>query len=311
MDALPKDAAAKTALPDNTLSRHAPQVSAPASPDGQVLTDAAAVRAMVEVFAGLAVAAGAKIMSIWAARPQGRLKADHSPVCDADEAAEHILLSGLALHYPDIPVVSEEAVARGEIPKTGQVFILVDPLDGTKEFLSDNAEFTVNIALIIDQIPAAGVVYAPASGQLWMGGADATCCTVPRDGGLPELTDRRAIHGRRAGAHLTALVSRSHPDPTSEDFLARIGIAERRCAGSSLKFCLLAEGEGDVYPRFGPTMQWDVAAGDAVLRAAGGIVVDDRGQPFRYGPGSDGFRNGPFVAWSDATSERVSSATLR
>ena len=311
MDALPKSAATKNALPDNALSRHAPPVSAlPMDPRRQVLPDAAAVTAMVEVFAGLALTAGVKIMTIWAARPEGRLKADRSPVCDADEAAERILLSGLAQHYPDIPVVSEEAAARGEIPETDQVFILVDPLDGTKEFLSDNAEFTVNIALIVDRVPVAGVVYAPASGRLWMGGADATCCTVPRDGGLPELADRRAIHGRRAGAHLTALVSRSHPDPTSEDFLARIGIAERRCAGSSLKFCLLAEGEGDVYPRFGPTMQWDVAAGDAVLRAAGGIVVDDSGRPFRYGPGADGFRNGPFVAWSDATSERVASATL-
>lgn len=269
------------------------------------------VAALVETFARLALLAGAEIMAVWAARPEGRLKADRSPVCEADEAAENVLLRGLAAECPDIPVVSEEAFARGIVPKTGRVFILVDPLDGTKEFLSANAEFTVNVALIVDGAPAAGVVYAPASGRLWLGGADATCCTVPVGGALPPPAERPRIHGRRAGAVLTALVSRSHPDPSSESFLTRIGTGERRPAGSSLKFCLLAEGEGDVYPRCGPTMQWDVAAGDAVLRAAGGVVVDEAGQPFRYGPGPDGFRNGPFVAWGDAASENVAGATLR
>ena len=266
----------------------------------------------LELFAALAVAAGSKVMHIWAGKPKGALKADHSPVCEADTAAEAILLRGLADKLPDIPVISEEAVARGEIPQTGSIFILVDPLDGTREFLSENNEFTVNIALIADGVPVAGVVYAPALGRLWIGGAGhATCCEAPATAGVPDAGARQAIHGRTASTSLTALVSRSHPDPSSEEFLARMVIGERRPAGSSLKFCLLAEGKGDVYPRCGPTMQWDVAAGDAVLRAAGGIVVDANGLPLLYGPGATGFRNGPFVAWADAASGAAGRATLR
>lgn len=266
--------------------------------------------AMVEIFAELAVIAGAKIMRVWADKPSAKFKADRSPVCVADEAAEAILLAGLAERFPDIPVVSEEAVSRGEIPVTGRVFILVDPLDGTREFLSDSDEFTVNIALISDSVPVAGVVYAPALGRLWTGGPGAACCNVAPGADLPDSAERRAIRARRAAPSPTALVSRSHPDASSEDFLARIGIKDRKCAGSSLKFCLIAEGEGDVYPRCGPTMQWDVAAGDAVLRAAGGLVVDAAGEALRYGPGPDGFRNGPFVAWGDASAGRTLQATL-
>lgn len=250
-------------------------------------------------------------MRVWAEKPRAKMKADRSPVCAADEAAEAIILRGLAERLPHIPVVSEEAVSRGEIPAVGSLFILVDPLDGTKEFLADSNEFTVNLALIRDGAPIAGVVYAPALGRLWTGGPTATCCKVPPGEPSPALSDRRAIRVRKTAQPPTALVSRSHPDAASEDFLARIGIKDRKCAGSSLKFCLIAEGEGDVYPRCGPTMQWDVAAGDAVLRAAGGVVLDAAGEPFRYGPGADGFRNGPFVAWGDASAGRSLQATLR
>lgn len=275
------------------------------------LSDAPDIAGIVEIFADLAIAAGAKIMRVWADKPRAKIKPDHSPVCAADEAAEAIILRGLAERLPQIPVVSEEAVSRGEIPAVGSLFILVDPLDGTKEFLAESNEFTVNLALIRDGAPIAGVVYAPALGRLWTGGPTATCCKVPPGAPSPALSERRAIRVRKTAQPPTALVSRSHPDAASEDFLARIGIKDRKCAGSSLKFCLIAEGEGDVYPRCGPTMQWDVAAGDAVLRAAGGVVLDAAGEPFRYGPGADGFRNGPFVAWGDASAGRSLQATLR
>ena len=166
----------------------------------------------------------------------------------------------------------------------GRTFILVDPVDGTREFLSHNGEFTVNIGLIIDAEPCAGVVYAPAFGQLWIGGAAASTCEAAPGAPLPPPKQRRAIHARPApGQGLAALVSRSHADPATKSFLAKLPVKERRQAGSALKFCVIAEGHADVYPRFGQTMEWDTAAGDAVLRAAGGIVFDGAGRPLRYG----------------------------
>jgi 3'(2'),5'-bisphosphate nucleotidase len=266
--------------------------------------------AIAEIFAELAVQAGAAVMRIYACNPNARSKKDHSPVCDADLAAEHLLLEGLRARLPSIPVISEEAASRGEIPAIGETFILVDPLDGTREFLSANGEFTVNIALIERGIPVVGAVYAPAVARLWLGaGADAWCCDVAPGATLPPVAERTAMHGRIPSGQLVALVSRSHQDPTTEEFLARMTVGGRKMAGSSLKFCLLAQGDADIYPRCSPTMQWDVAAGDAVLRAAGGLVVDAFGRPFRYGPGADGYRNGPFVAWSHAPS--ATAATLR
>lgn len=182
----------------------------------------------------------------------------------------------------------------------GRTFILVDPVDGTREFLSHNGEFTVNIGLIVDSAPRAGVVYAPAFRQLWIGGAIASTCEVAPGAALPPPEERRAIHARPAPPQgLTALVSRSHADPATEAFLAKLPVKERRRAGSALKFCVVAEGQADVYPRFGQTMEWDTAAGDAVLRAAGGIVRDGARRPLRYGKAEAQFRNGPFVAWGD------------
>jgi 3'(2'),5'-bisphosphate nucleotidase len=197
-------------------------------------------------------------------------------------------------------VLAEEAASRGEKTVAGQTFILVDPLDGTREFLSHNGEFTVNIGLIVDSAPRAGVVYAPAFGQLWIGGATASTCEVAPGAALPPPEERRVIHARPAPRQgLTALVSRSHADPATEAFLAKLPVKERRQAGSALKFCVVAEGQADVYPRFGQTMEWDTAAGDAVLRAAGGIVHDSAGRPLRYGKAEARFRNGPFVALGD------------
>jgi 3'(2'), 5'-bisphosphate nucleotidase len=256
--------------------------------------------AIADIFAEIALEAAVELMAVYAGDNRARRKLDGSPVCDADEAAEAIILKRLAMRLPNLPVLAEEASSRGEKMIAGQTFILVDPLDGTREFLSHNGEFTVNIGLIVDSAPRAGVVYAPAFGQLWIGGATASTCQVALGAALPPPEVRRAIHARQAPQHgLIALVSRSHADPATEAFLAKLPVKERRQAGSALKFCVVAEGQADVYPRFGQTMEWDTAAGDAVLRAAGGIVRDSAGRPMRYGKAEAQFRNGPFVALGD------------
>ncbi|MGH6800187.1 MAG: 3'(2'),5'-bisphosphate nucleotidase CysQ [Methylocella sp.] len=257
--------------------------------------------ALADIFAEIALEAAVAVMAVYAGDSRARRKSDGSPVTDADDAAEDIILKRLAMRLPNLPVLAEEAAARGEKMVVGQAFILVDPVDGTREFLSHNGEFTVNIGLIVDSVPHAGVVYAPAFGQLWIGGASASTCNVAPGAALPPPAKRRVIHARPAAQQgLTALVSRSHLDPATEAFLAKLPVTERRRAGSSLKFCVVAEGQADVYPRFGQTMEWDTAAGDAVLRAAGGIVRDSAGRPLRYGKVEAQFRNGPFVAWGDS-----------
>ena len=177
---------------------------------------------------------------------------------------------------------------------------MVDPLDGTREFLNRNGEFTVNIGLVAEGLPVAGAVYAPALERLWSGGATAQVRTVVPGAALSTAVAVRRLATRQAPASAwTALASRSHCDAETEAFLARLPVTQRRAAGSSLKFCVVAEGEAEVYPRFGPTMEWDTAAGDAVLRAAGGTVLDGEGRVFRYGKAESLYRNGPFVAWGD------------
>jgi 3'(2'), 5'-bisphosphate nucleotidase len=255
---------------------------------------------VAEIFAELTIEAAVAVMCVYAGDPHARQKADSSMVCDADERAEAIILKGLAERLPMFPVIAEEAASRGEKPRCGRAFILVDPVDGTREFLHRNGEFTINIALILDGVPKVGAVYAPAISRLWMAGEHAYTFLVEPGAAMPPVSERREIRVRATpGKGLTALASRSHADDKTEAFLADLPIAERRCAGSSLKFCLLAEGEADVYPRFGPTMEWDTAAGDAVLRAAGGAVVDETGVTLRYGKADAQYRNGPFVAWGD------------
>ncbi len=264
---------------------------------------------VAEIFAELTVEAAVAVMCVYAGDANARQKADKSMVCDADERAEAIILAGLAKHLPQIPVVAEEAASRGEKPRCGRAFILVDPVDGTREFLHRNGEFTINIALILDGVPRAGAVYAPAIERLWMAGTNAWSCRVAPGGPLPPVAERTPIKVRTVPGHgLTALASRSHADEKTEAFLSRLPIAERRCAGSSLKFCLVAEGDADVYPRFGPTMEWDTAAGDAVLRAAGGIVLDESGAVMRYGKSESQYRNGSFVAWGDRPAQLVAAA---
>ena len=271
-------------------------MSEPSTPPTDAERDAAA-----RVFARIALAAGQAVMDVYAGACTARAKADSSPVTEADERAEAVILARLAQAFPGIPVIAEESVARGIVPLCGSRFILVDPLDGTREFLARNDEFTVNIALIDAGVPVAGVVYAPALAKLWIGGARAWACAAWPGGDLPPASAWREISARKPRAEgLVARCSRSHGDAGTEKFLAGRRIAGRVNAGSSLKFCLIAEGEADVYPRFGPTMEWDIAAGEAVLRAAGGRVLTPDGAELRYGKAAAGFRNGFFIAWGKA-----------
>jgi 3'(2'), 5'-bisphosphate nucleotidase len=255
---------------------------------------------MLAVLEILALNAGKAILEVYHDGATVTLKSDASPVTEADERAEAIILAGLAKAYPDIPVVAEESVAAGRIPDvSGGRFFLVDPLDGTKEFINRRDDFTVNIALIENGVPVAGIVYAPAKGSAYTGQhGHAEKFSV---GPAFTISDRSIIHCRKPMEAMTAVASRSHNSPETEAFLLERGITNTRSVGSSLKFCLLAEGLADVYPRFGRTMEWDTAAGDAVLRAAGGITVDLDDRPFLYGktnqPTDSDFANGHFIAW--------------
>ena len=251
-----------------------------------------------------ALAAGPAVMEEYDRGCSVASKEDGSPVTSADHRAEAIICELLASLAPMPPVCAEEAMAAGAQAQVGERFLLVDPLDGTREFLAGNGEFTINVALVERGAPVAGAVYAPAIGRLWVGGETAFTCEAPVGAALPGEGSRRRIRTRSAPTSLVAFASRSHLDPKSDSFLKRLPIGETRFAGSSLKFCLIAEGLGDVYPRFAPTMEWDTAAGDAVLRAAGGGVFDPSGLPLSYGKVGAGLRNGPFVAWGDETAAR-------
>ncbi len=249
---------------------------------------------LLESVAQIARAAAVEVMAVYATDFAVRGKADASPVTEADERAERVILAGLAALTPDLPVVAEEAVAAGRIPALpgpGGRFWLVDPLDGTREFVGRNGEFTVNIALVEAGEPLLGVVFAPAvgGGRLFAGDRSAGAW-------VDDAAGRRAIRCRRAPAEgLTVVASRSHGDAQAlERYLAGRKVASLTQAGSSLKLCVLAEGRADLYPRFGRTMEWDIAAGHAVLAAAGGSVRALDGTPLRYG--KPGFENPHFVA---------------
>ncbi len=258
---------------------------------------------VVQAMADLAVAAGAEIARLMELGFETRTKSDSSPVTVCDECAEKVILAGLEARFPDIPVVAEEAAAAGFVPACGDLFFLVDPLDGTKEFINGKPDFTVNIALVCKGEPLAGAVYAPAMRTLWvgsrMGGVTRAAKAETEPGAAaPSFEAMQDIQVRHQPADgLIALVSRSHSNSQVEDFLSRLSIAGRREMGSSLKFCLLAEGVADVYPRFSPTMEWDTAAGDAVLRAAGGATFDEAGVDLRYGKSDENFRNPGFISW--------------
>jgi len=253
--------------------------------------------AMLQSLIYTAQRAGGAIMAVFATDFTVRDKDDASPVTAADEAAERIILADLAAIAPNVPVVAEEAVAAGKVPVIADRFFLVDPLDGTREFISRRDEFTVNVALIERGRPVLGVVFAPARRELYWGDVylgKAGHIDADPDGTMPSMGT--AILARRAPADgLIAVASRSHRTPETDAFLANYPVKEFRSIGSSLKFCLVASGAADIYPRIGTTMEWDTAAGQAVLVAAGGRVTGLDGEAFTYG--KPGFRNGNFVAW--------------
>ena len=250
-------------------------------------------------FRALALAAGGRIMEVYGrADFEVAAKSDNSPVTEADLAADRVIGDGLATALPDIPVVTEER--RESHALTADTFILVDPLDGTKEFVRRRGDFTVNIALIENGVPTRGVVYAPARGRLFYTGADGASV---EEGGAHDVAEIGPLTPMEvAPADPDALVvvaSKSHRDQATDDYISRYPVADFRSAGSSLKFCLVAAGEADLYPRLGRTMEWDTAAGDAVLRGAGGGVVrfDDH-TPLAYG--KPGYENPFFIASSPA-----------
>jgi 3'(2'), 5'-bisphosphate nucleotidase len=255
--------------------------------------------ALVDLFESLALAAGRAIMEVYRSDFTFEEKADASPVTLADQRAEAIILEGLRGALPDTACVAEEEVAAGRCPTVGsQDFILIDPLDGTREFLNRKNDFTVNIALVSEGVPVAGVVYAPARGRLYSGRPGEARETEVDEGHRPVSTRPIAVSAPKVPPRIVA--SRSHRTPETDAFIARFEGAETVSVGSSLKFCLLASGEADLYPRFGRTMEWDTAAGDAVLRAAGGRTLTLDGAPLTYGktgqPGDADFANPHFIA---------------
>lgn len=239
--------------------------------------------------ARIAAAAGRVVMRHYGAC-EAQEKADNSPVTIADQQAEALILQELAAAFPGVPVVAEEEVAAGRMAAVVDHFFLVDPLDGTREFLSGNGEFTVNIAEIRDGVPVMGVVHAPAKGRMFLGALGQGAFETTE-----ALSSFKSIAARPAPAGgLVAVGSRSHNDAATVEFLKRFAVKEFISAGSSLKFCLVAAGEADLYARAGRTMEWDTAAGQAVLLAAGGTMTLWDGAPFTYG--KPGFENPGFVA---------------
>jgi 3'(2'), 5'-bisphosphate nucleotidase len=266
------------------------------------ITVAAEARLLDELTT-LAARAAAVILTSRAEKPAARTKPDQSPVTAADEAAEAVIIEGISRLCPGLAIVSEEAAGLAAPGHLGERFFLVDPLDGTREFVAGHDEFTVNIALIADGQPVLGVIAAPARGLIWRA-AGGSAERLRMTGGAPAAAaqERATITPRPwPGGRPVAAVSRSHCDPRTEGFLARIGPVERLAAGSSLKLCWIAEGSADVYPRLGPTREWDIAAGHAIVTAAGGKVATPDGGELRYGGVAAGFLVPGFVAWGDPT----------
>ena len=248
--------------------------------------------ALLEDVVAITRDAGALIMEIYRSDFEVRGKQDASPVTEADEKAEQLILERLGALKSQFPVVSEEAAAAGYMPELGQCFWLVDPLDGTKEFIQRNGEFTVNIALIEDGVATFGVIQQPVTARLWYG-------TAGQGAYRREAGQERAIRVQApASVPLRVAVSRSHRDARTLEMLEKLPAHIEMNCGSSLKFCSIAEGALDFYPRFGRTSEWDTAAGQIILEAAGGALRDLQGRPFRYNQ-RDTLLNGDFLAVGD------------
>jgi 3'(2'),5'-bisphosphate nucleotidase len=274
------------------LSAAAPAIDGLADPLQQLMNAAA-------------IAAAGTILDIYSRPIAAAQKADGSPVTEADEKAEAIILAQLAA--TGIPVLAEESVAAGRIPDLGERFFCVDPLDGTKEFLKRNGEFTVNIALCEAGRPVRGVVLAPARAEIFWGGAEGAFAGSIEGGAI---VAPRPIRVADAGP-MRVVASRSHGSDMLKVLCDAMGVTEDISVGSSLKFCLLAEGRARLYPRFGPTSEWDTAAGQAVLQAAGGVVLRLDGQPLSCGHPDRRFLNGAFVAAARADLALRAAAEMR
>ena len=259
---------------------------------------------LIDELTGLVSRAAAAILAV---RTGGalapRIKADATPVTGADEASEAVILAGLRRALPGIAVVSEEAGAPPQLK--GGDFVLVDPLDGTRELIAGRDEFCINLAVVCGGRPRLGIIGAPALGLVWRTAADAGAerLHLAPGAGASAASERTGIRPRRwpsAGAGAVAAVSRLHLDVRTRAFLARLPEVEEIASGSAIKLCRVAEGSADVYPRLAPVNQWDIAAGDAILTAAGGAVTTPKGAPLTYGPGAGGYLVPGFIAWGDA-----------
>ena len=252
--------------------------------------------------ARIALDAGKLIMDIYESDFDVAEKGDASPVTEADQKAETLILAALAKADPDLLVVAEEAASEGNVPDHGPRFALVDPLDGTREFVSRNGEFTVNIAIIEHGRPVMGVVYAPAKNRLFVAESHNSGWQAEAAPGADVPTERQSLRIRPCPeAGVTAIASKSHRTPETDLWLDKHKVNETLGAGSSLKFCLIAAGEADLYPRMGRTMEWDTAAGQAVVEAAGGRVLTEEGTPLLYGKRERGYDNPHFIVYGDVT----------
>jgi len=235
------------------------------------------------------------------------IKNDLSPVTAADVASEAVIIEGVAKLLPGVTVIAEESVAAAATASLEPSFVIADPLDGTKEFLAGRDEFTVNVAIVTHGVPVAGIVAAPAQGLLWRGavGGKAERLRLRLGAGPAQAYDRSYIRTRPAPERLIVTTSRSHLDETTEDFIARLPIAKRFMCGSALKFCYVAQGDADVYPRLSPTHEWDIAAGCAILVAAGGASMAPDGSSLRFGGREKSFLVPGFVAWGDPAAAKI------
>ena len=260
-------------------------------------------RGLLEALLPVVLAAGRIEMNYFDAGVEVQIKADATPVTVADHEAEVVLVDGLNKVAPGVPVIAEESVAAGKVPETGSEFFLVDPLDGTRAFIANKPDFTINIGLVRDNQPVFGIIYAPALGKFFatLSPEDAVEADIAPDSQGERLSDYtfRPLLARDPDPNaLVAFTSRSHAAHDTDEFLNRLPITETKKASSSLKFCLIARGEADLYARLGQTSEWDTAAGQAILTAAGGSVTTLDGAPLAYGKRSEGYINPHFVAWA-------------
>jgi 3'(2'), 5'-bisphosphate nucleotidase len=277
-------------------------VSRRANHEGQAVMHGSEMKGLAEGLLSVALAAARVQMSYFGSGVAVERKADQSPVTAADRLSEEIVLNGLAQIAPGVAVIAEEEVTAGRIPALTGPFFLVDPLDGTNSFIKGRTSFTINIALIEERAPVFGLVYAPALADFYvtLGPSEAANARLEPAAAVGTLAEA-GLHPIRARAPnpdaLFALVSQSHLTRATERFLDGYNVTERRALASSLKFGLIARGEADLYPRVGPTSEWDTAAGHAVLAAAGGTVTRLDGGPLTYGNAERSFENPDFVAW--------------